>query len=59
MGDDEQGFQFAEEAFREADPWLLYATIFPLPDRVHTDPRFASLVERLRPGKGCSRATET
>ena len=47
LGKAEEGFRYLEEAYEEADLWMRFSKAFPLFDRLRSDPRFTSLLERM------------
>ena len=46
-GDDENTFKSLEQAYEERDPMLTLVPVAPVFQRLHTDPRFQDLVQRL------------
>ncbi len=47
LGDDERAFEWLQKCFEERDPNLAYVRIEPGFDRIHNDPRYASLMRRI------------
>jgi TolB-like protein/Tfp pilus assembly protein PilF len=48
LGDKDQAFAWLERAFQERSSWLAWAKVEPRFDALRTDPRFNSLLERMR-----------
>ena len=48
LRDDEQVFTWLERAFRERSSWLVWMKSEPRFDRVRSDPRFVSLLKRMK-----------
>jgi tetratricopeptide (TPR) repeat protein len=50
MGDTDASIEQLERAFRDRSPNLYFLKVMPriFPDRVYTDPRYRSLLERMR-----------
>jgi serine/threonine protein kinase/tetratricopeptide (TPR) repeat protein len=47
LGDEEQGFQWLEKAYKERDNWLCEIKVEPVFDKVRQDPRFLTLLKNL------------
>lgn len=54
LGDDERAFEYFENAYKEHSDMLIYLNVDPRFDRIHSDPRFRTLIKRVglpeRPG---------
>jgi tetratricopeptide (TPR) repeat protein len=48
LGDKDQAFTWLERAFQERSSWLVWAKVEPRFDTLRTDPRFDSLLVRMR-----------
>ena len=48
LGERDQAFAWLERAFDERRGWLAYLKVEPMLDPLRTDPRFATLVRRMR-----------
>ncbi len=51
LGQDEEGFKWANKAYEEHDPWLCYVGISPALDRVRSDPRYEALLKKMNLNK--------
>lgn len=47
LGDKDRAFEWFERAFEERHSLLVFLKVNPLFDSLHSDPRFASLIERI------------
>lgn len=47
LGRDDEGFEWAERAYEEHDPGLLWLRIDPLLEALRSDPRYLALVKRM------------
>ena len=47
LGDKEQAFFWLEKAYEERSNYIVYLNVFPLVDPLRSDPRFASLIQRV------------
>lgn len=48
LGDKDQAFSWLERAFQERSTWLVWAKVEPRFDVLRSDPRFTSLLKRMR-----------
>ena len=46
LGDDDQGFQMLEEAYKVYDNWVRLLKVEPIFDRVRSDPRFKEMLKK-------------
>jgi tetratricopeptide (TPR) repeat protein len=46
LGEDDQGFQMLEEAYRVYDNWVRLLKVEPIFDRVRSDPRFEEMLSK-------------
>ena len=62
MGNKDEAFAWLERAYQERSSWLVWANVEPRFDPLRSDPRFTSILTRMRllnqngtrPGKGVS-----
>ena len=47
IGDNEQAFDWLEQAYKERSNLLLLLQVYPLLDPLRGDPRFADLIHRV------------
>jgi tetratricopeptide (TPR) repeat protein len=47
LGDKEQAFFWLEKAYEERSNYIVYLNVFPIVDPLRSDPRFASLIQRV------------
>ncbi len=47
LGEAEQALKWLERAYQERSHWLVYLNVWPVFDKVRTDPRFQNLVRRM------------
>ena len=47
LDEDDQAFHCLDKAYEERDPWLVYLKVDPMFDRVQSDPRLTTLLERV------------
>jgi hypothetical protein len=48
LGNHQSAFEQLEKAYEERDGWMAYLAVDPLLDSLHSDPRHADLVRRLK-----------
>jgi hypothetical protein len=48
LGNHQSAFEQLEKAYEERDGWMAYLAVDPLLDPLHSDPRHADLVHRLK-----------
>lgn len=50
LGQKEEAFAWLERAYEQRDSWMDYLALDPRLDGLHSDPRFADLLRRLKLG---------
>jgi len=49
LGERDEAFRLLEKAYRERSYRLIYIIVEPAFDPLHSDPRFAKLIDRIKP----------
>ncbi|UCD57558.1 MAG: tetratricopeptide repeat protein, partial [Candidatus Hydrogenedentota bacterium] len=48
IGESDEGFEWLDKAYEEKDPWLCFLKIEPTLDSVRSDPRYNTLLKKIR-----------
>ncbi len=47
LGQNDEGFKWADKAYEQHDPWLCFVRLSPTLDRIRLDPRYTALLRKM------------